>query len=583
MGIIVRIMVNLTKHEIKRDGVHYTPIELADFISSKIVAHAKRLNLFQSENIRLVDPAVGDGELIVSLLKHLNGLNYLNIDVTIFEKSESAISLAKTRIKSQDPDIKITEKHGDFLEYIISGNRNQIDLFNNVPALGKYDLLIANPPYVRTQQLGAEQSQNLNRIFDLRGRVDLSFPFILGMIDLLSEDGVAGIVTSNRFLTTKAGYTLREKLIERCSILEVIDLGDTKLFDAAVLPCVLVFKKKDQASVPTNFISIYSSTSSSSRPDSKMVIQAIESQKSGEVLLGSHDSRYTLARGTLDLGESPGDIWKVSNKGSDQWIGTVQENTQFEFSDVGKIRVGVKTTSDKVFIRDDWEKTTKGNLPEKLFPLTTHHIARRFTSDAPKKKILYTHEMKGGKRSPIDLDEYPLSQQYLETHKAKLSSREYVIKAGRNWYEIWVPQDPEVWDKPKIVFKDIAVKPTFWLDLEGTIVNGDCYFISFNKSKNEDLMWLMLGIANSSFIEEFYDRKFNNKLYSGRRRFITQYVEKFPIPYLSNPLSKNIISLSKKAYQAKNGIDLGRIEKELDENVYKAFGLSKKKSDGSGI
>ena len=44
---------------------------------------------------------------------------------------------------------------------------------------------------------------------------------------------------------------------------------------------------------------------------------------------------------------------------------------------------------------------------------------------------------------------------------------------------------------------------------------------------------LILAVANSSFAVEFYDAVCGNRLYSGRRRFITQYVKRFPLPRLA--------------------------------------------------
>uniref|UniRef100_UPI0021E2ABB2 hypothetical protein n=1 Tax=Escherichia coli TaxID=562 RepID=UPI0021E2ABB2 len=66
--------------------------------------------------------------------------------------------------------------------------------------------------------------------------------------------------------------------------------------------------------------------------------------------------------------------------------------------------------------------------------------------------ILYTHEVMDGKRQAIDFDKYPKAKAYLESHKEVLAGRNYVIKANRKWYEIWVPQDPDAWSKPKVVF-----------------------------------------------------------------------------------------------------------------------------------
>ena len=87
------------------------------------------------------------------------------------------------------------------------------------------------------------------------------------------------------------------------------------------------------------------------------------------------------------------------------------------------------------------------------------------------------------------------------------------------------------------------------------------------------MLWLALGVGNSSFIEEFYDVNFNNKLYAGRRRFMTQYVEKFPLPNPNSDISREIVSLSKKIFSLIDKIDTTDLQQRLNKLVYKAFGL----------
>ena len=70
------------------------------------------------------------------------------------------------------------------------------------------------------------------------------------------------------------------------------------------------------------------------------------------------------------------------------------------------------------------------------------------------------------------------------------------LSQEENGMKYGYPQDPKVWKKAKIVFRDIAKHPTFWLDLNGTVVNGDCYWISC--SEENELTWLALAVGNSS-------------------------------------------------------------------------------------
>lgn len=158
-----------------------------------------------------------------------------------------------------------------------------------------------------------------------------------------------------------------------------------------------------------------------------------------------------------------------------------------------------------------------------------------------------------------------------------LEGRSYVIQGGRQWYEIWVPQDPSSWDAPKLVFRDISEQPTFWLDLEGSIVNGDCYWLASEKPENTHLLWLAAAVANSSFIEAFYDSSFNNKLYAGRRRYITQYVERFPLPDPALQRSHRIVDLAKEIYETVGSRNAEKLAAQLDQLVWEAFGVHSKR------
>ena len=122
------------------------------------------------------------------------------------------------------------------------------------------------------------------------------------------------------------------------------------------------------------------------------------------------------------------------------------------------------------------------------------------------------------------------------------------------------------------MFRDISEKPEFWLDESGAIVNGDCYWIDINDTVSEDCMLLALAVANSPFIEKYYDLRYNNKLYSGKRRYQTHYVANFPIPFIDSVGSKKIIELMKEIIKVDNKSEIFSIlKKEIDELVCKVF------------
>lgn len=545
--------------EAKAGGATYTPQILADFVAEQMLAVATPNATLR---LRVLDPAIGHGELLVSLLSRLEG----QVEVFGYETDPAALAVAKERLAGLFPRMKLNLSLGSFLDHVLEDHSG--DLF----ATGeRYDLIIANPPYVRTQIIGADKAQLLADQFGLTGRVDLYFAFLLGITTVLAEGGTAGIIVSNRFMTTKAGAAVREGLSRKLDLKRVFDLGDTKLFDAAVLPAVIVANGPvagARSAAEPQFTSIYEAKRKEAGSVAEDAIEALNSTG----LVDLPDGRiFDVQHGVLEAGNDATAVWRLSSAGVSAWLDVVEAKTWARFCDIGKVRVGVKTTADKIFIRRKWDEEL-----ELLRPLTTHKIARRFRADTSREQaqILYPHEVVNGRRAAVDLDKFPASRAYLEANREKLEGRTYVIEGGRKWYEIWVPQNPSDWAGPKLVFRDISERPTFWIDLEGSIVNGDCYWLK-PRNGNEDALWLALAVANSTFIERFYDIRFNNKLYAGRRRFMTQYVDEFPIPDPASDLGSEIIVKAKSLFDFTVSLGAVELEEELDRLVWEAFGLSK--------
>ena len=436
--------------------------------------------------------------------------------------------------------------------------------------------------------MGAEESRALAKRFGLKGRVDLYHAFVSAIGKSLRSDGVAGIIVSNRFMTTRSGQGVRSVFANEFCVHGVWDFGDTKLFDAAVLPAVIVASGTQLPNSDNiKFSSVYESSSPTTAvsPVGKAdgVFPAmLNNDHSCEIDI-SDGRRLSVQHGRLDAGEDSSQVWRLATAESDEWLATVAKNTWKSFGDIGAIRVGVKTCADKVFIRDDWDSLEKLDRPELLKRLTTHHVARPFRAKhAPDskrpKRILYPHrairQNSPKKKVAVDLDKFPKAKAYLLSHAKELRSRKYVAKAGREWFEIWVPQDPSQWKKTKLVFRDIAAKPCFWIDKTGSVVNGDCYWLT-SDADSEDLLWLAAAVGNSTFIEQFYDHRFRNKLYAGRRRFLTQYVQEFPLPKPALKRSRKIVDLARSIHaDPENKATPARIEK-ADQLVWKSFGLCK--------
>lgn len=513
--------VNLTKS----NGVVYTPLPMAcalaqDMLSAYGGSWPKRISV--------LDPAVGEAELLIGFVEQVRKIHpQTQILVVGYDINPKSCQTARENLSARFEDIEIDIRCEDFLLQI-EGNDD------------KYDFVIANPPYVRTQVLGSRRAQEMAAKYGLSGRIDLYYSFLVNTGSVLATNGIAGYITSNKFLSIKSGNAVRKYMLENYRIHSITDYGDTKVFEnAAVLPCTIVFENgKTDAFSSVRFTTIYESD----EQEDAVPCNTVFDRLGEEGLFRLQDGRvFRFRQGVLNKCR-PGDVWTLSSRETRDWLRTVEANTWMRLADLGKVRVGIKTTADNVFIGDNWGHEDQS--PELLRPLVTHRDAGKIVpSTNCQWRVLYPHRSVDGRRQVVDLEGFPKSKNYLEKHRAQLEGRRYVAEAGRRWYEIWVPQNPEAWTHRKIVFRDISATPQFWYDNSGSVVNGDCYWIDIDSSVSDDLVYLALAVANSSFIEKFYDLKFNTKLYSGKRRFMAQYVEQFPLPATNSVPSQKAIDL----------------------------------------
>lgn len=545
----------------KSQGIHYTPEVLADYLArSALEAVRGDLGL-------ALDPACGGGELLEALVRNANGRPLPSL--VGFDTDPIAVEAASRRIEALVGASGFEINRADFMEQ--SKGHRETNLFSDdLPAISGVDLVIANPPYVRTQTLGPELATSLARRYGLSGRVDLFTAFAFAMSDVLRPGGVFALLCSNRFLTTRSGEPLRRLLTDELSLVSVTDFGDTKLFEAAVLPVVVIARKGLEATRFVPFVSTYrcETTQDAAAYACSSVVAAVENSIEGVVSVGSE--AFVVRRGTVPTGSGADTPWTIASSALSEVLERVARSTSRTIKDLAKIRVGIKTTADQVFIRDDWDDLPNNLRPEPalLRPLLTHHVVERWQAGTPEKRVLYTHVDRAGKAVPINLAEYPRAAAYLESHRDRLEARKYVADAGRAWFEIWVPQKPALWSYPKVVFPDIAEFPRFCLDTTGAIVNGDCYWAH---CPNEETALLLAAVGNSRFARWYYDAQCGNQLYAGRRRFMTQYVERFPVPEPSSPSAQKIVVIARELAAGRGHAAIA--EEEIEGLVAESLGI----------
>jgi hypothetical protein len=264
----------------------------------------------------------------------------------------------------------------------------------------------------------------------------------------------------------------------------------------------------------------------------------------------------------------------LSNNESD-WVSQIDKAAKNRVEDFFKVKVGIKSTADKVFISDKWEKLKADKPENELLKdlISQENVEPWNATDNFNLKVLYPYITVDGEKQTVDIEKYPKAKKYLQQHEEKLKSRKYLMEAGRKWFELWVPHRPDKWKYPKLVFPDISLKPRFYFDKEGKIVNGNCYWIVAAKEEDEEKLLLIQGIANSKLMTKYHVLVFNNKLYSGRRRYFAQYVERYALPDFNFRTAKEIISIVIKLNQSNDKTEILELENLLEVKVAESFGV----------
>lgn len=116
--------------------------------------------------------------------------------------------------------------------------------FQEVFEQGGFDIVIANPPYVRHETI-SDYRHLLEPHYTTAGsRADLFVFFYEQAVRLLRPQGVLTFITSNKYYRAAYGEKLRRYLAEQLTLREMVDFGDAPVFEAIAYASILIGQKQ---------------------------------------------------------------------------------------------------------------------------------------------------------------------------------------------------------------------------------------------------------------------------------------------------------------------------------------------------
>jgi len=167
----------------------------------------------------------------------------------------------------------------------------------------------------------------------------------------------------------------------------------------------------------------------------------------------------------------------------------------------------------------------------------------------------------------IEIKKYRAILEYLSGFREKLAKRWEPSRGQCEWYELRPCDFYAEFDKPKIVYPDIAKRPEFAYDTTGAYGGNTMYILPTGEL-------YLLGILNSAAVEFFYTQ-ISSTIRGDYLRFIATYMEQVPIPDATPAQRAAIEALVHKLLDAGGqGPQVAEWERELNALVYEVYGLT---------
>ncbi|AFZ51944.1 Eco57I restriction-modification methylase domain-containing protein [Dactylococcopsis salina] len=411
--------------------------------------------------------------------------------------------------------------------------------FAEVIAEGGFDIQVANPPYVR-QELIKEIKPNLRKVFPevYTGTSDLYCFFYARSLQLLRKGGMLAFISSNKWFRANYGEKLREHIAETCQVSSITDFGDLPVFEnAAVLVMIFIAQKEETKEQSTTFTKVQ--CLESPYPDVSEIIK-----QSGELLPSSAINRSN---------------WLLTDAKTAKQIKKMQEvGTPLGDYIQGKIYRGILTGCNKAFFIDGEKReeliSKDSKSAEIIKPLAIGDDIRKWHIRDKNRWLIVS-------KVGIKIEDYSAIYEHLYQWKHNLEKRS---DKGKYWWELRACSYYDLFEKPKIIYPDMAKSSRFAFDTKGHFTNNTTFIIP-------ECDLYLLSVLNTSIVYKFF-AVISQEIMGNSLRFFRQYVEQIPIPPATEEQKSAISKLAQKCIDAK-GVNCEKWEQEIDEIVAGLYGL----------
>jgi adenine-specific DNA-methyltransferase len=436
-----------------------------------------------------------------------------------------------------------------------------------------FDVVLANPPYIRQEKLDASDQESYRQAFPevYAGTADILVSFYARALQILRPGGWLSFITSNKYMRAAYGEDLRGYLPQSVAIHRVMDFGDLPLFEAngkhvASYPAVLIGRKNgDRQDHMLRVADLtYPIRRRLAQADLKVnpenvrwvledlggLLEAIEVPEYPQVLLRKEGwiledpAMVRLFERLMNQGRPLGEVVK------------------------GRLFRGVTTGLNEAFVIDQAKRDELVAEDPRSAELIKRWLRgkdiKRWRAEWAGLYLIFT-------RRGTDIEGYPAIKEHLTWWRDRLEPKKTSNQPGPGrkpgiykWFEIQDSTDYYPgFEQHKVIFNRFINGPTFAYDESGFFHNDACYFIvtpspAIAAIVNSKLGWWLLSHLCTP-------------LQNGYLQVFVQFLEPLPVPHMDNTLENRLSVLARSlSKNASNSV----AEAEVEELVADAYGLS---------
>lgn len=449
-----------------------------------------------------------------------------------------------------------------------------------------FDVVIANPPYVRQESIKALKP-DLAKAFAkfYCGTADLYTYFYKKGIELLKANAHLCFIAPNKFMRASYGKNTRRLLAKEVTPKQVIDFGDLPIFDATTYPSIILVQKCGARS-PNAPQSIQDGESSGAVVGRVSQTRRLSSGGSkgekGSGVFGEHALQVATFTDISQIENPEQTIKEIGFQLSAEDL--KEEGWTLERPEIlalmdklrkagkplgeyvqGRFYRGILTGLNEAFVIDEATRekliAEDSKSAELIKPWLRGRDIKKWKAEWDKLYVLYIPWH-------FDIEKYPAVLNHLRQFKDKLENRNESERDRYEWYALqrYASDYYEEFSKPKIIYPNITKTNIFSYDDTGILTNQKCFIIP-----TDDLY--LLALLNSNLTSQWF-RSTLPILRGGFFEPSSVFMEKYPVFPATDLQKAPITKCVQKILAAPDSPNVTKLEAEIDQMVYKLYGLT---------